>query len=183
MPDRQRFATVVESERDERSIRTVVRLEAAPASPIAPASLIYQGEVVLELHQLLGRWEKLYTFESYDVAFEPPDAGLRCEIRPWWTPDQLALALDRSREWREVTFKSADAVEVVSDDGRKLRELEESEDPIHGRVAKGGWDHRHCALCWRKISAWEADEDAGYHDGRDWVCSSCYQRFISRERR
>jgi len=183
MSDRNRFATVVESKRDKRSIKTLVRLEAAPASPIAPASLLYDGKVILELHQLLGRRDKLYTFESYDVEFEPPMAGLECEFRPWWTPDQLAIAQDRSREWRKITFEPTDAVEIIMDDSRILRELEEGEDPVYGRLVEGVWDHQHCALCWRTISAREEDENAGYHNGRDWLCFSCYQRFISHEHR
>jgi len=179
MSNRRRFAIVVESKRDKHLIKTVVRLVAAPASPIAPASLIYDGEVILELHQLLGRRDKLYTFESYDVGFEPPMAGLECEFRPWWTPDQLAIAQDLSREWQKVTFVPSDAVEIVTDDSRiMLRELEEGEDPVHGRLVEGGWDHEHCALCWRTISAREEDDNTGYRNGRNWLCSFCYQRFI-----
>jgi hypothetical protein len=55
------------------------------------------------------------------------------------------------------------------------------------RPYRKGWDHDHCAFCWRHISVPLAtdDQDAverGYvtEDGYHWVCEPCFADFQAR---
>lgn len=42
-----------------------------------------------------------------------------------------------------------------------------------------GWDHDHCAFCWRKFSTSEGDISEGYttKDEYHWICKNCYEDF------
>jgi hypothetical protein len=82
----------------------------------------------------------------------------------WWTPMQLALVEDRCRCWQAQTFRPSDAL-VQS----PTNEIE---------VMPEGWDHEHCTLCWQKISLRSGDCQSGYTDGKSWLCTECYEKFI-----
>jgi hypothetical protein len=58
------------------------------------------------------------------------------------------------------------------------KKLEGEEIPPGGFVVPGGWDHEHCRLCWERISDIEAGKNFGYTDGKDWLCESCYEKYI-----
>ena len=38
-------------------------------------------------------------------------------------------------------------------------------------------DHRHCELCWGRISAYDGDSHFGYYEpcSQSWICESCYK--------
>jgi len=44
-----------------------------------------------------------------------------------------------------------------------------------------GWDHDHCAFCWKKFSLRNGDCHEGYatKDEYHWVCKECYEDFKS----
>ncbi|HLH55264.1 MAG TPA: hypothetical protein VKY92_16795 [Verrucomicrobiae bacterium] len=97
----------------------------------------------------------------------------------WWTPEQLGLVQDRSRQWILRSFEPSDSVAflLAGQTIARKRELGEAVSP-ETSVTPGGWDHEHCSLCWQKISQLPGDKGCGYTDGRDWVCRPCYERFI-----
>jgi hypothetical protein len=47
------------------------------------------------------------------------------------------------------------------------------------RPYREGWDHDHCAFCWRKFALHGGDFTEGYvtKDGYHWICEPCYQDF------
>ena len=40
-------------------------------------------------------------------------------------------------------------------------------------------DHRHCEVCWAKISQYSEDLHFGYYeiDSKSWICEACYNSF------
>ena len=98
----------------------------------------------------------------------------------WWTPSQVQLVADRDRQWRLVEFESADMVRRPTPGGWAGKRMTPDDrlDLTAERVPDG-WDHEHCSLCGAKISRRGDDKPVGYTDGKDWVCTSCFAKYIS----
>ena len=49
-------------------------------------------------------------------------------------------------------------------------------------LLKGGWKKDYCTLCrWELFASKDAPDHAtGYTNGRDWLCTECYDKFIAR---
>jgi|SRR6185503_4475331 len=52
------------------------------------------------------------------------------------------------------------------------------------RVDPEGWDHDHCEICWWKLMEGDnPSRSAGYtFNGRNWLCTECYEKFVAPER-
>jgi len=97
----------------------------------------------------------------------------------WWSPQQLDVVEDRSRRWVLRQFEPSDTIAFPFEGQTIARRREPDEAvPSGARVVPGGWDHVHCAVCWQKISQLSGSERSGYTDDRDWVCRTCYERYI-----
>jgi len=46
-------------------------------------------------------------------------------------------------------------------------------------VVSGGWEHEHCELCWATISPHDGHQPTGYTDGKEWLCISCFGKYIA----
>jgi hypothetical protein len=79
----------------------------------------------------------------------------------WWTPQQTALVEDGSRHWRLTRFQPSDALAFESD-GQTADRKGEPDDEVAtaAHVVPDGWDHEHCALCWREISLIPGTDDS-----------------------
>jgi Clp amino terminal domain, pathogenicity island component len=57
-----------------------------------------------------------------------------------------------------------------------------AEDKKHFELVKEGWTKDHCAICrWELFASADAPDHAtGYTNGRDWLCTECYEKFIAR---
>jgi hypothetical protein len=56
-------------------------------------------------------------------------------------------------------------------------------DPEKFELVKGGWREDHCAICWWKLCESDsAEHSEGYTNGQDWLCTECYERFVSPKR-
>ena len=100
----------------------------------------------------------------------------------WWTPQQLKLVEDSSRSWHRATFEPSDMLLFHREGGLGAigRPLVAGEQPgANSEVVKGGWDHAHCELCWEKISAHGENQHEGYTDGKAWVCTSCFDKYVA----
>jgi hypothetical protein len=176
------IAHVVESIKVEETIRTTIELTELPSAPIAPA-LIYSKteppELLFELHRLVDRTEKSLVFITYYVDKSPLIAGQSYDFYAQWTPEQLELAQDDTRQWRKELFANKEMITFkVKDGGTIGRKIKEGEDTKGGVVIPGGWDHEHCELCHETISAAEGHPHYGFTDGKEWVCEVCYEKYI-----
>src|SRR4051812_45104331 len=100
----------------------------------------------------------------------------------WWTPQQGQLVEDPTRTWHRADFAPSDMVLLRRGDGQASvgRSLSPNEvPPSDAEIVKGGWDHEHCELCWAEISAAGGNPSAGYTDGKGWLCTACYDRYIA----
>jgi hypothetical protein len=60
------------------------------------------------------------------------------------------------------------------------RQLMAGERPgVNSEIVKGGWDHAHCELCWESISSAGENQHEGYTDGKVWLCTSCFDKYIA----
>jgi hypothetical protein len=83
----------------------------------------------------------------------------------------------RGREWKLQRWVRRDA--LVQRTGTTSLYISQKFDSAFYDLVRGGWSHDHCEICWWELS--ESDDEAhslGYTDGRHWICSECYQRFI-----
>jgi hypothetical protein len=166
------------------SLAVTLSVERDLCTPLAPASLHpveEPGTMLVELHSAAERADNQVTFYSYN--YRPDTWPLVISgtyiFRQWWSPDQLALAQDTARQWEKQRFVPLDAAEVSLEGGvRLLRPLKSEDANYTGAIVRAGWDHEHCALCWQRISAYEGDQAIGYSSEGDWICETCYQRYI-----
>jgi hypothetical protein len=96
----------------------------------------------------------------------------------------LAIAAHYRRHnchWRKRSWTRQDAV-IEKKTGRLSLDLSLAEDTTNFELLKGGWMKDHCGICWWEL--FESKDDAthgeGYTNGRDWICTECYERFWSR---
>ncbi len=200
------IAEVLSSEKEGAVLRTAVRLDWIPSPPLAPATLLssHDGSSFF-VHRTVARQGNEFTFETYDAEAKPLIRGSAYLLQSWWGSSQLALAQDSSREWQRQEFEQEDAVEFRTRDGRRwFRRLQDGDQVTDGvwvtgrrplaapggkpyadddfvsiELVSGGWDHEHCALCWRIIGAEQGEEPFGYTDGHDWLCETCHQQFVA----
>jgi hypothetical protein len=165
---------------------TTLRFSRMPSPPLAPSSLhsSVDSAAVLELHRVVSLNDSEVSFETYGSTARPVHPGGVYIFRCWWTPEQLELAHDASRNWRKQAFVSiaaAAAPAASSGKGTILRRIKEGEEVQAGEtLVPAGWDHEHCALCWQTIT--DLGDDAkrfGYTDGEEWLCERCYQAYIA----
>src|SRR5262249_8249879 len=100
----------------------------------------------------------------------------------WWTPQQLTLVEDRNRVWRRAGFEPSDMILFDRGPGQGSigRQLKPDEHASPGcRRVKGGCTHAHSDLCGTTLSKRKNDQHDGYTDGRDWLCISCFERFVA----
>jgi len=102
-----------------------------------------------------------------------------------WHASYIRAALDRCREyswhWHRSSWHSRDIVIEIKS-GAFSFALSLAEDTAHFRLVKGGWTKDRCAICrWELFeSKDEPEHGAGYTNGRDWLCTECYEKFWTR---
>jgi len=83
--------------------------------------------------------------------------------------------------WRRQSWLPRDAV-IERKTGRLSLDLSLAEDAANFELLKGGWKKDHCGICqWELFESKEdAEHGVGYTNGRDWICTECYEKFWSR---
>ena len=175
-------AEVIESINEGTNIRTALKLDTVQSSPIAPSGIYSQTEpreLLLELHYLVERKLDVLVFITFNTQDSPLISGNKYDFIPLWVPNQLALAQDNDRQWHKQTFAPKDMITIKLKDGGVIgRAIEEGDDTTQNNIIKDGWDHEHCGLCWETISSYQECQSVAYTDGKDWLCQSCYNRYI-----
>lgn len=100
-----------------------------------------------------------------------------------WNMEYIREAVRRCREhswhWQKQTWKPRDIV-VDRQTGLISFDLTLAADATSFELVKNGWKKDHCAVCrWELYeSADDPTHGTGYSNGREWVCTECYERFI-----
>ena len=93
-----------------------------------------------------------------------------------------SLARDSKRFfWDKKQFRAPDIVRRRSDSAISFN-LKLAEDSDKFELVKGGWQEITCRIChWNFAESDKPELGVGYTNGRDWLCSECYERFVSAE--
>jgi hypothetical protein len=119
-------------------------------------------------------------------SLKPPHAGESLPyVDYYWSPKEVAFALESASAWKKVIFEPEDSVRYrdpqVSGWWKShvaSHPVAEGASDVH--IVKKGWDHEHCYLCKSRIG--KAGARFGYYSkaDNDWLCVSCYKNFIAR---
>jgi hypothetical protein len=80
--------------------------------------------------------------------------------------------------WHKSAWRSRDIV-VARIGGAISFDLSLAENAENFELLKAGWKKDHCAICrWELVeNATDTAHDAGYTNGREWLCLECYEKF------
>jgi hypothetical protein len=100
-----------------------------------------------------------------------------------WDVEYIREAVGRCKEiswhWEKKTWQRRDVV-VHSSDGHLSFDLTLAGDTANFQLVKKGWDHDLCAVClWKLCESSEPNRTTGYTNGRDWLCTECFEKFFS----
>jgi len=99
-----------------------------------------------------------------------------------WHASYVRSAVDRCREyswhWHKCSWHPRDIV-IDLKSGAFSFVLNLAEDSTNFRLVRGGWTKDHCAVCrWEVFESEDPEHGAGYTNGRDWLCTECYEKFL-----
>jgi Clp amino terminal domain, pathogenicity island component len=80
--------------------------------------------------------------------------------------------------WHKSTWKARDL--AVRKDGQMSFDVSLVADTKNFDLKQGGWKKDYCAICrWELFESEDQPEHGtGYTNGRDWVCTECYEKFL-----
>jgi ATP-dependent Clp protease ATP-binding subunit ClpA len=81
--------------------------------------------------------------------------------------------------WRRTAWKLRDAV-IERKTGKLSLDLALAEDSTNFELLKGGWKKDRCTICTWELFRAEDEHGTGYFNGRDWICTECYEKFWDR---
>jgi ATP-dependent Clp protease ATP-binding subunit ClpA len=100
-----------------------------------------------------------------------------------WNADHIREAVRRCCEakfyWRKAPWQPRDAV-VERKTGKLSLDSTLAEDSANFELVKGGWKKDLCAICRWELFEANDDHGTGYTNGRDWLCTECYEQFWGR---
>jgi hypothetical protein len=80
--------------------------------------------------------------------------------------------------WRQETWLPRDVAEHL-ETGQISFDLSPAADTAKYRLLKGGWASDNCVVCgWRLFESTILSHGTGYTNGRDWLCTECYEKFF-----
>jgi len=93
------------------------------------------------------------------------EAVRRCRQHPW--------------HWHKQTWAPRD-IAIERTTGRLSFDVGLASDAASFILVKGGWTRDHCAVCrWGLFASTDATHGEGYTNGRDWLCTDCYEKFLA----
>ncbi len=101
-----------------------------------------------------------------------------------WNTEYILDAVSKCREyswlWRKSEWISRDIV-IQRYSGSISFDLSLAADSTNFSLAKGGWKKDHCAIChWELFeSNGNPHHSVGYTNGLSWLCTECYEKFLS----
>jgi ClpA/ClpB-like protein len=84
----------------------------------------------------------------------------------------------RPWHWRQEVWLPRDVAEHL-ETGQISFDLSLATDPTKYRLIQGGWASDNCVVCgWRLFESSILAHGTGHTNGRDWLCTECYERFF-----
>ncbi len=80
--------------------------------------------------------------------------------------------------WRQEVWLPRDVV-IYLETGQISFDLSLANDIANFKIVKDGWASDNCVIChWRLFESSILSHGTGYTNGRDWLCTECYERFF-----
>lgn len=80
--------------------------------------------------------------------------------------------------WEQKKFTTPHVV-IRRKDKRISFDLQLAQNSSEFELLRGGWKQTVCAICtWQFAESDDPERGAGYTNGRDWICTECYERFL-----
>lgn len=99
-----------------------------------------------------------------------------------WNVDYVRDAVELCRaynwQWHKTAWKPHDIV-ISRTDGTCSFDLALAVDRDNFTLVPRGWKKDHCVICRWELSESNDEHGLGYTNGRDWLCTECYERFVS----
>jgi hypothetical protein len=129
-----------------------------------------------------GRSGQPFHSESVHGRGYRPSSGETIEIHGSpWNADYIRESLNRCCKyqwhWHKADWMPRDIV-IDRKTGRFSFELSLSADSANFELVKAGWKKDHCFICRWELSESQDENGTGYTNGREWLCSECYERFL-----
>ena len=97
-----------------------------------------------------------------------------------WEAEHIAESVKycRSKKWQKASWKRRPAL-IAKKGGASSLYIGQTFDPEKFNLVEDGWEHDHCEICWWTLcDSDNPEENTGYTDGKDWVCSECYEKLL-----
>jgi hypothetical protein len=145
----------------------------------------------MSLEKLRDKFANAYpaTWPSFDSSPDRPGRPHRfpgsttVEIHgSAWNADYIHERVKACREfnwhWHKQDYKPRDLA-IHRSDARISFELSLAGNPAEFQLAKNAWTKDHCLICrWEVMASSDPQHSTAYTNGRDWVCTECYEKFL-----
>lgn len=138
---------------------------------LAAQLLNSQGLVLDRAREIFSEWSKTTKTTKRDIV----------EIHnEQWDKSYVEAQLEELRRfaWRKCQWKPMDVLVELSS-GRIFFDLTRKDD-LGFKLVEGGWPRDFCSLCrWELNADGGLEHDTGYTNGREWLCTECYEKFLA----
>lgn len=91
--------------------------------------------------------------------------------------EQVQARRNANWHWRQDNWKARDL--VIRKDGKLSFDVSLAADTNNFELLKSGWKKDRCTICrWELYESDEPEHGIGYTNGREWVCTECYEKFL-----
>ena len=92
--------------------------------------------------------------------------------------DRVAYCQEYNWHWQKKAWATKDIV-VNRQTGRFTLDIDLASHSSEFELGKDGWKLDHCVVCaWDLFECSDPVHSVGYTNGRDWLCSECYEKFV-----
>jgi hypothetical protein len=93
--------------------------------------------------------------------------------------DAVRRCCDCKWHWQKAEWKPRDLY-VNRKSGSISLDASLAADAENFELLKAGWKKDHCAICRWELHESDDEHGTGYTNGRDWICTECYDKFWDR---
>jgi hypothetical protein len=92
--------------------------------------------------------------------------------------DRVAYCHEYNWHWQKKAWATKDIV-LNRQTGRFTLNLDLACNSSEFELVKDGWKQDRCVVCaWELFECNDPEHSMGYTNGRDWLCSECYEKFV-----
>lgn len=92
--------------------------------------------------------------------------------------DRVAYCHEYNWHWQKKAWATKD-IAVNRQNGRFTLSLDLACNSSEFELVKDGWKKDRCVVCtWELFECSDPEHSVGYTNGRDWLCSECYEKFV-----